>query len=386
MENKKIFTSRVLFSSLLLLVFLSASFVLAQEPPSLENHQFYGRVTWNAVEARPQQVVAKVGTAEFSTSIKDAACSAVTNSCSATYGQSPDTLRVQGRSGDLILFFVDGRKAGNDTYRADAATELNLDLRTLAPIANDSGNLSSNVTNGTQTCLSNLNCTTWSVCSNNNQTRSCTDLNACNTSRVTFNQSQSCISGTGATAVCEQHWQCTAWSGCVDDERTRTCERDDDCDAKLTAKEVASIRSVLMPSESESCVSVAPPPSPPPPVQPLATCFDNIKNQNEEKVDCGGMCKACLSEKVTEEKKGLPWYLYAGIGLVVALGILAAVYFFVIKGGGGEALAPEKAGQLRNFFQRSLQQGLSKEQVISKLVQSGWEEKVVKKFLRKENL
>ena len=389
---KKLLPSLVLFSFLLVMVL--SVFVFAQEPPSLENHQFYGRVTWNAAEARPQQVLAKVGTAEFSTTVKEMSCSAATNSCSAPYGQSPDTLRVQGRSGDLILFYVDGKKAGNDTYRADDATELNFDLRTLTSTSptngtngagNITGNITGNTTNGTQGCLPNLNCTIWSTCINNNQSRSCTDMNACNTSKVRFNETKSCLSGTGVTAICEQHWQCTAWSGCIDDERTRTCERDDACDVRLAAKEVASIREVLMPSESESCVSVTPPaPTPQPPVS-AATCFDGIKNQNEEKVDCGGVCKACKEEPEKEEK-GLPWYLYAGIGLVVALGILAAVYFLVIKKGGAAALAPEKAGQLRSYFQRSLQQGVSKEEALAKLVQSGWEEKVVKKFLQRENL
>ena len=386
-KTKKILTVFVFFCTFFFL--FSLTIVFAQNPPSLENHQFYGRVTWNAAEAGPQQVVAKVGTADFSSSLKDAACSAVTNSCSASYGLSPDTLRVQGKNGDLILFYVDSRLAGNSTYAADQATELNFDVRTLpaalTPASNASNASLSNATNATGGCTPNLNCTGWSSCLNNNQTRTCTDKNTCNVNRTNFNETRVCVPG--AIETCEQHWQCTAWSGCVDDERSRTCERDDDCDEKLAAKEIVSIREMLIPSESESCVSVAPPAPTPLPVVPTATCFDNVKNQNEEKVDCGGVCRACAEEKKAEEKKkGLPWYLYAGIGLVVALGILALIYFLVIKSGGGAALAPEKAAQLRGYFQRSIAQGLSKEEIKEKLVRSGWEEKLIKRFLKRENL
>ena len=48
-------------------------------------------------------------------------------------------------------------------------------------------------------------------------------------------------------------------------------------------KELEEIR-----EEERECEYIAPK------VKPEETCFDGIKNQNEEGIDCGGVCKPCV--------------------------------------------------------------------------------------------
>lgn len=75
-------------------------------------------------------------------------------------------------------------------------------------------------------CTENWDCTIWTGCSNNLQIRSCIDLNACNSSQLTKNESQSC----GIT--CTPKWDCSDWApkDCQEDEtQTRTCTDSNNC-------------------------------------------------------------------------------------------------------------------------------------------------------------
>jgi len=91
-------------------------------------------------------------------------------------------------------------------------------------------------------------------------------------------------------ASCLQKWTCSVWSKCSDDgKQSRTCTLQEDCSQTTTAP--APVR----PFESQSCAK---------PV--TASCSDNIKNQNEENVDCGGVCEPCkvevIEQPVVEQK------------------------------------------------------------------------------------
>jgi len=91
-------------------------------------------------------------------------------------------------------------------------------------------------------------------------------------------------------ASCLQKWTCSVWNKCSDDgKQSRTCTLQEDC--SQTTTEPTPIR----PIESQSCAK---------PV--TASCSDNIKNQNEENVDCGGVCNPCqvqpVQQPVVEQK------------------------------------------------------------------------------------
>jgi len=72
-------------------------------------------------------------------------------------------------------------------------------------------------------CVENWNCTEWSGCVNETQTRVCTDLNDCGTEEDKPEGSQSC------EIVCVENWNCTEWSGCVNETQTRVCTDLNDC-------------------------------------------------------------------------------------------------------------------------------------------------------------
>lgn len=68
-------------------------------------------------------------------------------------------------------------------------------------------------------CTESWNCTAWSSCINNVQTKTCTDINSCNTTISKPITNQSCN-----LTICYPLWNCTAWSSCADNTQTRGCK------------------------------------------------------------------------------------------------------------------------------------------------------------------
>jgi|GEM_PF-3027593 len=117
-----------------------------------------------------------------------------------------------------------------------------------------------------QACTENWLCGEWSSCSNNQQSRVCSDQNACGT---TFQQpplTQSCSANTNTNTntntnvnanansntnapVCTEHWNCTAWSVCANDQQSRTCTDTNACGT-----------TVNKPLLTQSCSTTPPPP------------------------------------------------------------------------------------------------------------------------------
>ena len=95
--------------------------------------------------------------------------------------------------------------------------------------------------------------------------------------------------GTGSRA-CTLDWQCDSWSGCENGRQKRKCTLVQ-LEPVLIKKECPQDKT---PEQERSCKteSVA-----------KATCSDNIQNQDEEGVDCGGPCKPCPVIEAEEEAK-----------------------------------------------------------------------------------
>lgn len=90
---------------------------------------------------------------------------------------------------------------------------------------------SSSSSSGGGTCLPNYDCTEWSVCSEGQQTRTCTRVPGCGTSSTPPSEIQSCEplkTGSG-TSGCQEDWVCGEWSACSDGEQTRTCSEQNEC-------------------------------------------------------------------------------------------------------------------------------------------------------------
>lgn len=91
----------------------------------------------------------------------------------------------------------------------------------------------------TSTCTPSWQCGAWSVCSENVQTRTCTDLNSCGVDTGKPPVSRACAS----PAACVEDWGCTPWSACsAEGVRTRTCTDRNAC-GTITDR----------PAESERC-------------------------------------------------------------------------------------------------------------------------------------
>ena len=100
--------------------------------------------------------------------------------------------------------------------------------------------------------------------------------------------------GSGGTYVevpCEEKWLCTDWDKCENEITRRSCSDIYSCG---TEKE--------KPSEVGSCIAV------------YEKCFDNITNQDESDVDCGGgICKGCeIDQKCYSNRDCESDYCYGG--------------------------------------------------------------------------
>ncbi|MFH1307431.1 MAG: S-layer protein domain-containing protein [archaeon] len=71
-------------------------------------------------------------------------------------------------------------------------------------------------------------CSSWTACTNNQQTRTCTDSNNCGTVNTKPVISQSC--------TCTENWDCNCWSRCDtgDTKQTRTCTDSNNCGTSTT--------------------------------------------------------------------------------------------------------------------------------------------------------
>ena len=97
--------------------------------------------------------------------------------------------------------------------------------------------------------------------------------------------------GGSGNYICELNWKCDDWSGCADGKQSRKCV--------LIQVPVFTLNDKCpqntVPEQSRDCLI---------PFVKKETCDDGIKNQNEEGIDCGGVCKPCsVQEPKKEETK-----------------------------------------------------------------------------------
>ena len=69
------------------------------------------------------------------------------------------------------------------------------------------------------------------------------------------------------SSECVPEWQCDEWSECIDKEQTRVCNDVNECGSEEEK-----------PLTSQTC-------------KPAESCLDEIKNQDEAGIDCGGVCE-----------------------------------------------------------------------------------------------
>jgi hypothetical protein len=347
----------------IIFIILAATLVLAA-PPSLSNHQFFGDVIWNGTQLK-SEVKATIGGNEYTSNIEDGLCTA--GECSGRYGISQNNiLRVQGDNGDTITFFIDGEEVTTHIYKKDSHTELDLNLI----LAEQS-----------LACIPDWNCTLLE-CVDSFREKTCVDLNSCNATYVenitcTVNQTEEPEEASGSVddpisvTNCDYQWQCSTYSTCLNGLKSRTCSRVDTCDLQYSANpDAINVIAKPKPSETEACFVPSDPDLQQP--EPVESCFDNVKNQNEDEVDCGGICPNC---------PGIPWYYWGGpLIAIILIGLGVGGYFLLGKR--GPPLSPQKQQQLKNYFRTGMARGMSKDQIKDNLIKSGWKSGDVKKGMK----
>jgi len=96
------------------------------------------------------------------------------------------------------------------------------------------------------TCIQNWSCTEWSNCTNFVKTRSCNDTSRCNNLTGKPNITEKCVPGNVVTPTCIPQWSCTEWypEKCSGDNQTRSCTDINKCNSN-TGK----------PQETQNCSS-----------------------------------------------------------------------------------------------------------------------------------
>ena len=278
---------------ILLCTLLVPVMVIAAEPPSIEHHQFYGRVTWDLDSDVPENVVASVNGVEYSSSISIVTCD--TNPCTGKYGNDvTNYLRVHGEDGNTIAFYVDDTLIDTLEYESWGVTRH--DVSTSSSVI---------------TCDQRWDCDEWLSCVAATQTRTCTDVNECDTDESTKTEQKTCVAGTlpdqpQTLPACVYVWDCTSWSSCSNEIQTRSCQRSDDCDAQLSAGTISSVTQFPQPAETKVCGTVSGRTAPS--VIP-STTRDVVEDDKD------------VSEGVST------WYYVAGI-ILLLVAILILVFFF----------------------------------------------------------
>jgi len=288
---------------------LSFAVVAVEQPPLLDNHQFYGAVYWDKTAKDPQYVTAKVAGQTFTSLIKKEYCGEKT--CTGSYGKDTDNiLRVQAQGGQTIQFFLDALAVGKADYQSWEVSELNFNAASF-PIEKKG-------------CVEDWKCGSWSDCSAGTQTRSCNDLNKCKSDSTKTTETQKC--GTATTKIpsttdlkCSYDWDCAQWSSCTNSKQTRTCTRIDDCDAAFAAGKVAAVIHIDQPVGSQSCISGL-------------TGSLPLKQLPSLSAPPVKTTAKPAAEKVTEESAGISVWLYVGI-VIIVLAIVGLVWMLRRKPG-----------------------------------------------------
>ncbi len=373
---------------LLFVVAVLSALSVADAPPSLENQQLYGTVVWDKSLPTPTQVSVKAGTIVFNSVINVVPC--VDAKCSGTYGmEQGNILRVQAAAGEMLAFYVDTVKVLEQVYVPDSATKVDLEWKVVVVEEKKVDEVKKE-----------------------NVTEAAAPSGGGSGSTASKKKSSSGVKNeTAALQPCTKSWRCgNGWGECVGGSQTRKCVDEKNCDKLSAEGKVSFVIAGVKPKEVQSCVmplvivpvkedvdvltvgkekgivdeeeeEVTPVVQKP----KKASCMDGLKNQNEEDVDCGGVCKACESGLLAGN------LIYYILGVVVIIGLSVGVYFFMksregglsgIFGGKGEESSDDVDMQLAQVYNSGEARGLSDSEITSRLVAKGWDEAVLQKFLK----
>lgn len=287
-----------------LIIFMFSIGLALAFPPI--GHQFYGDVTFTASD-----ISFHIDSLEFDYAIS-----------SSQYGydpivmlpaDDPDTVDIEGgNDGDVIEIYIDNGYVGDYIYEIEGITNLNFDTpgNITGDDDDDDGSSGDDDDSG-----------------DNDD-----DDDGNNPSNEYFYYGSS---GTGDDG-CIHYWRCEDWSNCewVNNagEQSRTCTYAGDCEGdfpypQLTNEceyEPTCIDNIQ--NQGEEGIDCGGPCTPCPTTAPTTSCFDSIKNQGEEGIDCGGPCDPCAIKKEMPQKSNIGSIILWIVILIILLGLVALAY------------------------------------------------------------
>ncbi|HIE41528.1 MAG TPA: hypothetical protein EYP80_02580, partial [Candidatus Aenigmarchaeota archaeon] len=213
----------------------------------------------------------------------------------------------------------------------------------------------------------------WSNCVGGKRRRLCYDANHCNT---TYSKPSNClyyVDGYYQTeSCCVPNWQCDEWSVCYKLQgelvQSMTCRDINECEPENSS--YTQYRDCCI--ENWDCKWTA--------------CMNGMQQKICEDIN---YCGTEFTKPVTEirecEKQGIAWWVWLIIILVLIIVVLAILIgtgrlpWFKKKPKTEEA---KKYPQLQDYIKKASERGMTKEQVRTKLIESGWPEDIVNKNLK----
>ena len=237
-------------------------------PPSLENHQFYGQIKWNDTGATYLQVIAQVGNEQFVSAIQGVECTTYctanygynTDNILRVQGKVNDKITIS--VDDIKITTVNYKKNGVSELDL-LVPQVDLDELNETCLPNF------NCTDWTSCLLGKQNrtCSDISLCVNDTvEIQQCTEdntsldlppdeLNLPEEEPTPDETPDSAAKPKSSLASCSYQWDCSTWSICENDQQRRTCSRSDDCNARVQAGELLEVKIIPKPEEVKLCSS-----------------------------------------------------------------------------------------------------------------------------------
>ncbi|MBI2662012.1 hypothetical protein HYX11_00965 [Candidatus Woesearchaeota archaeon] len=338
---------RLLF--ILLVFVLSASSIIADNPPNFDNEQFYGTAVWEKSATAPSAVsvtVASTGVVYMSV-IKNVVCGS--RQCTGKYGYDKDNiLRVQAQEEEELVFYLGVVEAKKVYYTAGEVVQLDLPEGGVVKASIGQAVINQTITNQTG-----VNQTVTG------QTTGETTQTSTQGGGGQAGGQAGGVSTGGTSVVCVSSWTCSEWMSCSGGQEVRTCRDEHKCGTNLGK-----------PIEKRSCVSVS---------EEITSYVPEQVQSYEPEVQ--QPTQEAVREEVQKAEFNWSYVIYGGIGLLVLIGIIAGGYWWVrSRNGGGEEGTFE---ELEGVYSSMEAKGLSDEEITAKLMEKGWNESLVKKFLKK---
>jgi len=150
--------------------------------------------------------------------------------------------------------------------------------------------------------------------------------------------------------LCDSNWNCTAWTDCSAGSQSRLCSDLNLCELDKTELQNCTVQETSPPSsgggggghspriETEAPESISVPPvvlgeNNEETINEKNTiresCEDGIKNQNEEGIDCGGVCEKCELDQITGRATLSNLYGYKDTAIYLLVLILTAITLYI---------------------------------------------------------